>query len=113
MGQSSPRPSRVPEREIDGSEAQRDAAPVIGAAADDARAEPLEIGAGRGGVGLAVNVPGAVGREEFAEIFGLAWPPTPTPRCGSSYGHVNILKSFSGLTLRAGFEHGARSGRLR
>src|ERR1700704_5285351 len=32
--------------EIDGSKAQRDAPPVIGAAADDARTKPLEIRAG-------------------------------------------------------------------
>ena len=59
--------------EIDGSEAQSDAAPVIGAAADDARTKPLEICAGSGGVRFAVDFPGAVGRQEFAEIFrGLA-----------------------------------------
>src|SRR5271163_3296672 len=28
--------------------------------------------------------------------FSLACPPTPAPRCGSSYGHISILKSVSG-----------------
>src|SRR5216684_4157072 len=28
--------------------------------------------------------------------FSPALPPTPAPRCGNSYGHRNILKSFSG-----------------
>src|SRR6266851_8829560 len=31
--------------------------------------------------------------------FSAALPPTPTPRCGNSYGHISILKSFSGLML--------------
>src|SRR5216110_2282176 len=29
--------------------------------------------------------------------FSRAWPPTPAPRCGDSYGHMSILKSFSGF----------------
>src|SRR5260370_29451567 len=29
----------------------------------------------------------------------LAVPQTPAPRCGNSYGQVNILKSFSGVRL--------------
>src|SRR6266852_3984144 len=55
--------------EIDGSEAQRDAAPVIGAAADDAGTKPLEIRAGSGGVGLAFDLPRAIRREKFTEVF--------------------------------------------
>src|SRR5437899_2580671 len=31
--------------------------------------------------------------------FSLALPPTPAPRWGASYGHINILKSFSGMML--------------
>src|SRR6202158_5005683 len=31
--------------------------------------------------------------------FSRAWPPTPAPRCGNSYGHISILKSFSGFTF--------------
>src|SRR5882762_2141617 len=31
--------------------------------------------------------------------FSLALPPTPAPRCGASYGHISILKSFSGFTF--------------
>ncbi len=55
--------------EIDGSKAERDATPVIGAAADDAGTKPLEIRAGSGSVGLAFDIPGAVGSKELAEIF--------------------------------------------
>src|SRR5713226_7250855 len=29
--------------------------------------------------------------------FSPALPPTPAPRCGNSYGHISILKSFSGV----------------
>src|SRR5229473_3769376 len=31
--------------------------------------------------------------------FSPALPPTPAPRCANSYGHISILKSFSGLTF--------------
>src|SRR5213078_3711920 len=55
--------------EIDGSKAQRNTAPVIGAAADDARTKPLETRAGSGSVRLAFNLPGAIGSKELAEIF--------------------------------------------
>src|SRR5437667_4615821 len=55
--------------EIDGSEAERDAAPVVGAPADDARTKPLEIRTRRRSIRLAINLPGPVGREELAKIF--------------------------------------------
>ncbi len=51
--------------EIHRSHAQSDASPVVGASADDARAEPLKPGAGSGDVRLALDLPGAVGSEEF------------------------------------------------
>src|SRR6266576_3205613 len=31
--------------------------------------------------------------------FSRARPPMPAPRCGASYGHISILKSFSGFTF--------------
>src|SRR4029077_18722841 len=65
--------------EIDGRKTQSDAAPVIGAAADDTRAEPREIGAGSGSVGLAGNFPGAVGSEKLAEIVAGVGAHSPAP----------------------------------
>src|SRR6185295_12806887 len=56
---------------VDGSKAQRDAAPMVGAAAHDARTKPAKIGSRRGGVRLTVNIPGAVGSKELAEVFCL------------------------------------------
>src|SRR5207247_3496497 len=53
--------------EIVGSEAQRDAAPVVRAAAEHARAEPLKVLAGRGGVGLPLERPPAERCGEPAE----------------------------------------------
>src|SRR5271155_2579279 len=54
--------------EINWRKTQGNAAPMIGAAADDARPKPLEIRTGCGGVRLAFDVPRAVGSEKFAEI---------------------------------------------
>src|SRR5271169_596232 len=54
--------------EIDRSEPQSNAAPVIGTSADDARAEPLKIGARSRGVRFAGNFPRTVGSKEFPEI---------------------------------------------
>src|SRR5207249_4918466 len=53
--------------EVVGAEAQRDAAPVVRAAAEHAGAPPAELRAGRGGVRRAVGLPAAVTRVEFAE----------------------------------------------
>src|SRR5207249_241238 len=55
--------------EIDGSKAQRDAPPVIGAAPDDTRTKPLKARAGSGSVRLAFNLPCAIRSKELAEIF--------------------------------------------
>src|ERR1700730_4176619 len=54
---------------VDGRKTERDAAPVIGAATNDARTKPLEVRAWRGSIGLAVDDPCAVGRKKFAKIF--------------------------------------------
>ena len=62
-------PSRGARPEIDRSEAERDASPVIGASTDDAGAEPAELRSGSGSVRLAFNFPGAVGRHEFVAQF--------------------------------------------
>src|SRR5258705_172841 len=48
-------------------EAQRDAAVVVGASADNARAEPAEFVSGRDGVGLTRDFPISVGRTEKTE----------------------------------------------
>jgi len=58
---------------------------VIGAAANDARTEPLEIRSGGGSVRLTGNFPRAIWGEELAEIFAppsartLAAMPPPAP----------------------------------
>ena len=51
--------------EIHRSQTQSDASPVVGASADDARAEPAELGTGSGNVRFAFDIPRAVGGEEF------------------------------------------------
>ena len=58
--------------EIDLREAERHAAVVVGASADDARAEPHELGALADGVGLAFEVPVAAGGGKEAEGLSLA-----------------------------------------
>src|SRR5262245_61086877 len=52
---------------IVGAEAQRDASPVIRPAAEHACAPPRELCAWRAGVRLALDLPAAVARVEFAE----------------------------------------------
>src|SRR5262249_31683185 len=54
--------------EIDWREAEGYAAPVVGAATDNARAEPFELRTGSGSVRLALDLPGTVGCEKFAEV---------------------------------------------
>ena len=79
---------------------------MIGAAADDARAEPLEIRAGGGNVGLAVNGPSAVGSEEFAKVFaGRAADACAAVR--QLVGPRPHLEIFFGIEIRAGFEQSA------
>src|SRR5579863_656623 len=51
--------------EVNGSKAQGNASPVIGAPAHDARAKPAEGGTGSRDVGLALDFPRAVRRHEF------------------------------------------------
>src|SRR5260370_2749533 len=65
--------------EIDGSKAECDAAPMIGAAADDARPKPLETGAGSGSVRLALDIPCPVRIQKLAEILARLPPPPPPP----------------------------------
>ena len=52
--------------EVGGAEAQGDASPVVGAAAFDAGAKPSEARAGSSGVGLAIDLPKAIGSHEFS-----------------------------------------------
>ena len=70
IGQSVPRPSRVVRLEIVIGETQRDAAVVVRAAAENARAEPANSLPRRNGVGLALDVPVAVGREKKVRMAG-------------------------------------------
>src|ERR1700676_2420318 len=89
--------------EVDGSKTESDAAPVIGAAADDARTEPLKVSAWCGSVGLAVDVPCAVGREEFTEIFaGVAADAGATMR--QIVGPHQHFEIFFGIYWRTGFQ---------
>ena len=53
--------------EVPGAEAERDATPVVRAAAEHAAAEPHEAGARGDGVGLALDVPAALAGVELAE----------------------------------------------
>ena len=53
--------------EVPGAEAERDAAPVVRAAAEHPAAEPHELAAGGDGVGLALDVPPAHAAVELAE----------------------------------------------
>ena len=79
---------------------------MIGAATDDARAEPLKIGAGSRSVRLAFDVPGTVGREEFAEIlFGVTANAGPAMR--QVVRPQEHLEVFFGVNLRPGLEHDA------
>src|SRR5256885_1761523 len=78
---------------------------MVGAAADDARAEPLKLRAGRGGIGLAVDDPGPVGREEFAKIVhGLATNAGAAVR--QLVGPGPHLEIFFGIDRRTGLEQG-------
>ena len=64
-GQSSPMPSIERSLEIHRGKAQRNASPVIGASANDARTKPAEFGSRRGGIRFAVNFPETVRRQKF------------------------------------------------
>ena len=79
---------------------------MISAAAHDAGTKPLKIGAGSGSVRLALDVPGAVGSEKFAEIFAgpSADARATMRRFVRPHQHLEI---FFGMNLRPGFEQGA------
>ena len=88
--------------EIVGAHAQRDAAVVIGAAAQHARAVPHELAAGRGGVGLAGDLPaadqgGVVVAEGLLLGAGGAMRSVVVP-----LEHVALL---GGVVIAAGFQH--------
>ena len=90
-------------------EAQRDAAPVIGAAAEHARAEPVEAIAGRGGVGLAFERPAAPAGVELAELA-LGNRQASPRRLIRPRHHLRIAAR---VEHHAGFEHQRRWRRLR
>src|ERR1700759_3575853 len=76
---------------------------MIGAAADDARTEPLETVARSGGVGFAFDVPRAVGSQEFSEVFTGA----AANACAAMWqivGPRQHFEVFFGIYWRAGFE---------
>jgi len=79
---------------------------VIGATADDARTKPLKIGTGSGGIGLTVDLPGAIGREELTEILaGVAADAGTTVR--EFVGPHKHLEIFLGGNVGSGFEEDA------
>lgn len=83
---------------------ERNAAVVIGAAADDAGTEPLEFIAVRYRVGLAFDVPVSIGRAEIAPlltseiVFGV----------GTGAAVVHLVGQDVLLEILGGIEHGAR-----
>ena len=76
--------------EIVRPEAKRDAAPVIGAAAEHARAEPVESIAGRRCVRLTFERPSAPARHRIRRT---AARESGRPRRGDWYGHAIIFES--------------------
>jgi hypothetical protein len=56
--------------EVVGAEAQRDASPVVGAAAEHPRSKPAEVAARRIGVGLALDRPSAESGVELSKLLG-------------------------------------------
>ncbi len=86
--------------EVIGAPAQRDAAPVIGAAAEHAGPEPVELRAGRRGVRLPFQLPAAPGRVELAKRpFGRR---TTARRLVGPAQHLAIAGL---IPLRTGFQH--------
>jgi len=85
--------------EINRGKTQRDASPVVCAASDDARAEPLEIGSWGGGVGLSFDSPGAIGRKELAEII-RGFPANANATVWQFVGPHEHLEVFFGIQRR-------------
>src|SRR5260370_34485328 len=79
---------------------------MIGAAADDARAEPLDTRAGSRSVRLALNLPRAIRRQEFAEIFARmsSYARAAMRRFVRPHQHLEI---FLGIYVRSGFQQRA------
>ena len=79
---------------------------MIGSAADDAGAKPLKIVAGSGGIRLALNVPCAIGRKKFTEIFrGMAANTCTAVR--QVVGPHEHLEIFFRVNVGPSLEHGA------
>src|SRR6266849_3503868 len=98
MGQSSPRPSRVADLKSMGAKrsAMRPQWLVRPPTMRERNHWKFEPGAEVYGSPSIFHAPfGARNSPKFS----WAWPPTPAPRCGASYGHISILKSFSGFTF--------------
>src|SRR6266478_2727014 len=98
MGQSSPRPSRVADLKSTGAKrsAMRPQWLVRPPTMRERNHSKREPGAEVYGSPSMFHAPfGARNSPKFSR----ACPPTPAPRCGASYGHISILKSFSGLTF--------------
>ena len=94
--------------------AQRDAAVVVGAPAENARSEPREVAAGRHRVGLALQlvaaVGGAVGEAGRSARVGL------TPGAGAAMRHLirpHVLLQVGHLQHRSGFEQEHRDAEIR
>ena len=95
--------------EIIGTEAQRDASPVIGAAAEHPRPEPVERAARTVGIGLALERPAAKRRIELSELLFLGRRATAR-RVVRPLEHVRLARR---VPHRPGLEHddiGARLG---
>ena len=90
--------------EIYRSEAQGDASPVIGAAANDARAEPAELRSGSGVVGLAFDFPRAVGRKEFVSDTLADTASDASAAMGQFVGPDVLLVIVLGIHGRAGLQ---------
>ena len=95
--------------EVVGAEPQRDPSPVIRAAAEHARSEPVELAARAVRVGLAFERPPAERRVELAELLLLGRRPAPR-RVVRPLEHVRLARR---VPHRPGLEHddvGARFG---
>src|SRR5688572_4631646 len=87
--------------EIIWAEAQRDAAPMVGTAAEHSRPPPPKLRAGTDGVGLSLDLPATVARVELAERteFGGG---SPARRRVRRHEHRRVLR---GVPFAARFEH--------
>src|SRR5690606_16729755 len=85
--------------EVPGAEAQRDAAPVIGPAADHPGTPPVEAGARCGGVGLPLDVPAADAGVVFTEwaLRRRTAAPVGLPRPGEHRGVGGVVPRTAGL----------------